>query len=235
MEPFFFGRNNHLFGIFHPNMSAESRGAILVAPPLLTETIRTHYALKEISVGLSKVGFDVLRFDFSGCGDSAGDLREITVEHWVEDLREAAEELKALTGETQVSSFSARFSSALVALLSARMRWKSTVLWDPLLSGKNWIEQLEYVRSLLLNHQLTDSHEYLGELTSPGFTESLAAIDAAQISAMRVVAIVTDDQSQVDPQWESRKLSFDSAWRRPFTENLFSHLVISETVSILTE
>ena len=69
-------------------MSADSRGSIIVAPPLLTETIRTHYALKEISVGLSKVGFDVLRFDFSGCGDSAGDLREITVEHWVEDAAE---------------------------------------------------------------------------------------------------------------------------------------------------
>ena len=32
-----------------------------------------------------------------------------------------------------------------------------------------------------------------------------------------------------------REIEFDSHWRRPFTENLFSHKVVTEAINLFTE
>ena len=235
MEPIFFGRSAHLFGIFHPNVAAVSRGAVVVAPPLLTENIRTHYACREVSMGLSRSGFDVLRFDFSACGDSHGNFAGLRVDDWVRDLEDAASELKDLTGLNQLSVFSVRFSAALAAASSKNIRWDSIVMWDPILDGPAWVEQIEYVRSLLKRGDLAEPYEYLGEPCGPEFAQSLSAFEKPGISARRVVAIITDGEPETESHWDCRKLDFDSNWRQPFTENLFSHQVIDETIKVFTE
>ena len=224
-----------MFGIFHPNVSSVSRGAILIAPPLLTETIRTQYALKEIAIGLARSGYDVLRFDFSACGDSFGDLRKLRIDDWIDDLRDATVELKDLTGFPTISVFCARLSSGIAAAVSAKNSWDSLVMWDPLLRGRDWLEQIEIVRSLLSNHHLTKPYEYLGEQSCEDFAASVSTFEAPEITgAPNCRSGYRKKELQPSLAGIAAGYSFDSKWRRPFTENLFSHKVVSESIGLFS-
>jgi hypothetical protein len=235
MEPFFFGRSTHLFGVFHPNLSASSRGAVVIAPPLLNESMRSHFALREISHGLARTGYDVLRFDFSACGDAYGELTNLHVEDWIEDFRDAATELKDLTGSQRISVFSSRFSSGLAAAVSTNTPWELAVMWDPIMCGQDWIKQLELVKSHQENSHLADTYEYLGAQGNVVFTESVSSFTDSDIAARRIVAIVTNENVPINSEWECRIEPDEKGWNDSLVENLFSHHIIADVIAIFTE
>lgn len=235
MEPYFFGRSKHLFGFFHPCLTETAHGSVVVAPPLLSEATRSNYVLREIATRLSHSGYNVLRFDFSGCGDSFGDLTTIRVEHWINDLMDAAKELQDITGATRLSVFSVRFSCWLAAAVSADIRWDLMFMWDPLLRGSDWIERLTTVSERMRALSSTVPHEYMGELTSSAFANSIKESQPHAINARKIVSIITDNRISVDQSWDCRWLELDSRWDEPFLENLFSHQIIEETVKGFAE
>ena len=74
VEGFFFGEKQQLFGMFHPSNGRPRDHAVVLCPPLFHEYFRAHFALKKIATDLASSGYDVVRFDYSGTGDSKGDL-----------------------------------------------------------------------------------------------------------------------------------------------------------------
>ena len=56
--------------------------------------MRTHWAFRKLAGFLAREGFHVLRFDYYGTGDSAGDYHESNIGQWLADIHEAADELK---------------------------------------------------------------------------------------------------------------------------------------------
>jgi alpha/beta superfamily hydrolase len=74
MSPFYFGDSaKPLFGIYNPAHPAHDRQkALLICPAGFRDYMRSHRLLKQLAVSLSERGIHVLRFDYAGCGDSAG-------------------------------------------------------------------------------------------------------------------------------------------------------------------
>ena len=66
---------------FYPaaaNGAAPARSCLL-AQPIGHDYIKSHRAHRQIALRLSRRGVNVLRFDFTGCGDSEGDLTTATM------------------------------------------------------------------------------------------------------------------------------------------------------------
>ena len=80
----FFGEGERLFGSHHAATAA--RAACLLVPPFGHEAIRSHRAFRQLSMILAGTERHVLRFDFSGCGDSFGDVQ--TMSAWLRDVGE---------------------------------------------------------------------------------------------------------------------------------------------------
>ena len=57
--------------------------------PLGHEYIRAHRTFNQLAAGLARAGFPVLRFDYSGTGDSSGADEMGSVKRWMADVREA--------------------------------------------------------------------------------------------------------------------------------------------------
>jgi pimeloyl-ACP methyl ester carboxylesterase len=152
MNPFYFGSSKEpLFGVYHPPLALGSMdSAVILCPPLMQDYMRAHWSLRRLADLLSRVGFHVLRFDYFGTGDSAGKSSDGTIERWHADIRSAASELLELSGRRLLSVVGLRAGAALAATTEG-LDIKDLVLWDPIISGHNYVKKLRLInRSKLL-------------------------------------------------------------------------------------
>lgn len=147
LETTFFGEPP-LFGVYHPAIGPDTprRPGVLLCPPIGHEHTRSHRALKVVAESLSRAGYHVLRFDYRGLGDSSGDSADGGRAPWCEDVLQALEELEALSGVKEVRIVGLRLGAALAAMAIGSRRKRSgrasvshLVLWDPVLSGHEFL------------------------------------------------------------------------------------------------
>lgn len=151
MNPFYFGSSKEpLFGAHHLPLSMDSRdSAVLLCPPLAREYMRTHWSIRRLADQLARAGFHVLRFDYFGTGDSAGQSSDGTVERWHDDIGFAANELLELSGVRHLSMVGLRAGAALAATVKG-LDTKNLILWDPIISGRNYVKELRYLHDVKL-------------------------------------------------------------------------------------
>lgn len=145
MRPFFFGRSEApLFGIHHaPASGAPRRGAAVLCYPFGAEYMRAHRSIRELASRLAQAGFHVLRFDYFGTGDSAGEGEEADLDRWLDDIGTAIEEARDLSESSAVSLVGLRLGATLSALLGSRRGdIKRAVLWAPIVRGTGYLEEL---------------------------------------------------------------------------------------------
>jgi uncharacterized protein len=136
MMPLYFGAGDQqLFGVYEPACQGDKaiRAAVL-CNPVGNEYIHAHRTMRNLASRLSKAGYHVLRFDYYGTGDSAGDSDEGNPYRWCDDIGVAMSELRDMTGATKITLVGLRLGANLAARVSARdpLQVESLVLWDPL-------------------------------------------------------------------------------------------------------
>jgi uncharacterized protein len=133
--PRYFGRaDSMLYGVFDPAATPRLRRAMLLLNPGGWEYVRAHRTLRLLATRLATAGIDVLRFDYSGTGDSWGDVdADITLERWLDDAEEAADELRALAGVDRIGVLGLRLGARVALELTQRrgIRFERLGLWDP--------------------------------------------------------------------------------------------------------
>lgn len=143
MQPAFFGASEaRLFGVYQAPLGARDREAgVLLCYPGPQEYMRCHWAFRKLAALLARDGFHVLRFDYSGTGDSAGATGQGTLTAWRADIVTASQELRDLAGVRRVSLVGFRLGAALGAQTALKLR--DLVLWEPVLDGRAHLAELE--------------------------------------------------------------------------------------------
>lgn len=152
IEPFHFGpRSSPLFGLHHlPGPGKEREHTAVICPPVGQEYIRSHRSLVQLSLRLARAGHHVLRFDYTGCGDSADGRASHGLDRWEEDVRLAVEESRTRSGARRVTLVGVRLGSTLALRAGADdAEVAGFALWAPVLDGRAYLgEQLEMQRHL---------------------------------------------------------------------------------------
>ncbi len=146
MKPFFFGDSARpLFGLHHPPSGGPPRRwGVVICNPFGQEYLRAHRSLRELANRLAADGFHVLRFDYYGCGDSAGDSDETTLEQWLLDISAAIAEVREESASPRFALVGLRLGATLAALLAGqRGDVERLVLWDPVLDGAAYLRELQ--------------------------------------------------------------------------------------------
>lgn len=141
MNPFFFGETGQvLYGVHHPPRGTTPRSAgIVLCYPFAQEYMRAHRAFRQLSLLLSGEGFHVLRFDYSGTGDSAGEPSDMSLDRWSADLDIAIDELMDTAAVDSVWVVGLRLGGTVALGAAGRPGVEGIVLWDPIVAG---VEQL---------------------------------------------------------------------------------------------
>jgi pimeloyl-ACP methyl ester carboxylesterase len=146
LEPCFFGAGQRLYGCFHvPPASGGSCGrarelAVLVVAPFGHEYQRAHRALRTLAARLAAAGFGTLRFDLTGSGDSAGDEPPASLAAWLDDLVDAARELKRRSRSRRIAAVGLRLGGTLALAAAGRgLELERLVLWEPVADGRRCV------------------------------------------------------------------------------------------------
>ena len=225
-EPLYFGRPaRSLFGWYHPSAAAAGR-AVVLCNPLGLDATRAHWSYRHLAERLAEAGFDVLRFDWHGTGDSSGSGSEPDqVATWLDDLGEAIDELKRRAGAARVHLVGLRAGATLAAHVAAtRDDVASTVLWMPALTGAAWVTEMSKLHKLYLrivpqsDPPEPGGEELLGSFASDSTIADLARIDLLGLSrrpAPRVLVIEEGTLRDGDRLREHLvSLGSDVAWSR---------------------
>lgn len=82
-------------------------------------------------------------FDYRGTGDSWLDIESVSVQNWKEDIETAFNELKETANINCVSLVGLRLGGLLAATVAESIEVQKLILWDPVLSGKQYDEELQ--------------------------------------------------------------------------------------------
>jgi pimeloyl-ACP methyl ester carboxylesterase len=202
VRPLYFGDPERpLFGIYHPPEGQRVRDAgVLICYPAPQEYTSCHWALRKLALALAREGFHVLRFDYFGTGDSAGDTSEATLEQWRADIAAAGQELLDLSGASRLSVVGFRLGAALAA--QAALKVRDLVLWEPVIDGCLYLEELRRSHERLFAHCLYPPRigppgamgELSGLVLTPEQERATAAVDLRQplaCAAERVIVVVS--------------------------------------------
>ena len=146
MNPFYFGRSERrLFGIYDaPAIPNAAKRAAILCYPWGPEYLHAHRTMRQLALKLSAAGFHTLRFDYFGTGDSGGEPTDVDLEGCEADLETAIEEIKDIAGTTRITLIGLRLGASIAASVAARpsCRIDSLVLWDVVISGAQYLQQL---------------------------------------------------------------------------------------------
>jgi len=177
-NPIYFGpAAQPLFGMLHRPQGAARRTGIVLCPSWGTEGLRSYRGLRQLAQTLSQSGFPVLRFDYTGTGDSGGDGRHARLAQWLDDLREAAALLRTETGVSGLCLTGLRFGALLAqeAIASGAVNAQSVALWDSPPSGEVFVANLQQMDQAL--NEKRASQRKLGSQMAPPARDELLGHD----------------------------------------------------------
>lgn len=133
-----------LLGMVHLPEECRSHMGIVFSHPFAEEKNCSHAITVKAARAFASLGFAVFRFDFSGCGDSEGDLEDARVEDWVADLDAAIVHFQSVANVERVALWGLRLGGGLALLYSQKSQYvDSLILWQPV------VDLAEYIRQFL--------------------------------------------------------------------------------------
>ncbi len=157
--------------------------AMVLCPPFGYELICTQLGLRNLAEGLAAAGTTVLRIDYPGTGDSAGDEAPGRLEDWLASIAAAADWLRGTLGLEAISLGGLRLGGLLAAASAARSpgRIADLVLLAPVWSGRT------YGRELLLGARAAGENS-----AEPGWLEAAGfRLHDSDIAALRGLDLAT--------------------------------------------
>lgn len=185
MEAYFFGNNGRqLFGAFHEASGGGEHGVVL-AYPGPQEYMQCHFAFRLLAAQLARQGCSVLRFDWSGTGDSAGDSDSVSCQQWREDLQTAVQELMDVSNARRISIVGFRLGGTIAASTPFKQSLDHLVLWEPVINGNAYLAELRARERRKLGDLLEPpswwrngrSHELLGHAISSAHHTEIEDLD----------------------------------------------------------
>ena len=214
MQMYYFGSADQpLFGVHHPAQARIQRDScVVLCPPIGTELLRSYRAFRLLATMLSKQGYDVLRFDYFGTGDSSGACTEGSLDQWRADIETAIEEAAELSGCDKVNLVGLRLGASLAASVATRQRVSKLVLWEPVVEGEAYLQDriatdLEYETELDHEHKVADALSNAETIGILGFAwtdrfrreiSSLSLADFQQLNTERTFLLVREQSDEVD-------------------------------------
>ena len=200
---FYFGPDNApLFGWLHlPRNKPAGRMGMVLCPPLGIDYVNTYPVLRHLANRLAFHGIPVLRFDYSGTGNSCGfDVDADRVASWLRDIREARTTLSRVAGCREVGLFGVRIGALLAAAVAHDTVLPCLVLWGPVARGRAYVREMRAMHLTAEGPQLArldeDSNiEAGGFVFTPQTGYDLAAIslDSLLPKTERILFAARDD------------------------------------------
>lgn len=209
-----------LFIWHHPPAShCRRRAAIVLCPPLGYEYMSAYRTWRVLAERLTALGFDTVRLDYDGTGNSAGHFEDSgRLDAWIRSIECGIVEARRLSGSDAVALVGLR-AGAMLALQAAAARGgvERLVLWSPFGSGHAYVRDLAVHAGLLRQRYESDEVAELG-VNVAGFVftrETVASLERWKTDLITTrpapdVLLIDHDNRLIDPKVHARLQSLGS-------------------------
>lgn len=210
MTPYFFGETpQQLFGALHhtPANRSEVHRTAVICPPIGQEYIRSHWCLRLLARQLARKGINVLRMDYRGIGDSAGENQNTTsINQWHHDVHQAIEFACAKTDSQNVMLIGLRYGGAIASAVAAESsKVNALILWEPVIDAAAYLQSLRMMHQQMVDLWVCklktandgNREEILGSIYSRQLLDELenSAVDLASINQPQFIVDLFEQRS----------------------------------------
>jgi len=191
-----------LFGWLHtPRNKPISKMGMVLCPPLGIDYVNSYPVLRHLANRLAFHGIPVLRFDYSGTGNSSGyDVDPDRVTSWTSDICEARSALTRITGCEQVGLLGVRIGATLAAKVAQDTSLPCLVLWGPVANGRTYMREMRAMHLTAEGSQSNAPDKYStieagGFIFTPQTASDLADLNLEMMrpQARRILLAARDD------------------------------------------
>jgi alpha-beta hydrolase superfamily lysophospholipase len=195
-QPIYFKSGGEtLFGWLHlPPENLRSDRGIVICKPFGYEAICAHASIRAFANACASAGAAVLRFDYTGTGDSSGaDSHADEISQWCDDIGAAMETLRRTCHVGRMGLLGVRFGALLAALAAADdSRVEDLIAVAPIVSGRRYLRELRAFQATSSSEAQSPSEHAAardrdhfqsgGAIEVTGFSLSRASVDRLEIT-----------------------------------------------------
>ena len=187
-------RGQRLFFCAHGN-TQDGVGWIF-CNPFLEEKTFTHSVYVALARQLAAEGQFVMRFDFTGDGDSEGDLSTIGLGDWVNDVVDASAYAREAFGLTRPRLFGLRLGAGVALLSAAAVRAIQVLAWEPIVRGATYFQEclmFNVTTQLATYKRVREDRKVLRERIGRGQTVNILGHEIGKAMTESIEAFVLAD------------------------------------------
>jgi alpha-beta hydrolase superfamily lysophospholipase len=205
-RPGFIATDGGALFVWHhaPSSSLRRGGAIVLCPPIGYEYMSAYRTLRILAERLAALGFDALRIDYDGTGNSTGDHEQPgRTEAWHRSVVCAIAEARRLSGSDPVALVGLRAGGLLALQAAATIGGvERLVMWSASPSGKAYVRELKGFASLTREAHAREDGDEPG-INAAGFIvteETVRSLerwtldDVAAAPAAQILLVDRDDR-----------------------------------------
>lgn len=214
-EPFYITADSlQLYAVYYPAVGAPRNENVLFVPASGQDHVRLYRASHDSAMRLARDGFNVLRFDYRGTGNSSDPDDPLSLDAWQADLTLAAREVIEISGCRKTAALCVRLGSMVLA--ASKSEFDRLAFLDPVIQGSDFVNELEAVHAAMC----ANPHKYLNPVRKAEETEDELAghsMPPALFEDLKQAALADQFKSQ-----DSFAVSSVASCMPELTE-LFSH------------
>jgi pimeloyl-ACP methyl ester carboxylesterase len=197
-----FSENALSAAIHYPKVKKEKHPAVLFVHGFVGSKVGAHRLFVKAAQAFAEAGYISFRFDFSGCGESNGDYRDVTVSKQINELIEAITYVSQLdhVDPKQVILIGHSLGGAITALTAYQFpEIKQIALWSPV--AKPFLDITAITSEQAVETaEIHGVFDYNGFLLSHDFFEDLKQhqpLDSINLFNGSVLIVHGDDDQDV--------------------------------------
>jgi len=216
-EPLWFGpQERPLAGWLHLPVGGLARGGVVVCPSIAGEHVNAQRTLRSLAEQLAHDGLAVLRLDYDGTGDSAGEWEDPDrLAAWTASITTAVQELRS-AGLREVALIGMRVGALLAARAASVEPVEALVLWDPVVRGRAFLREQRALSALagLAQPEVGAGVETPGFVFPPALVAELETADLASVPRPLAshVLVLTRDDRPAPPALRQRFAGPETRW-----------------------
>jgi pimeloyl-ACP methyl ester carboxylesterase len=126
---------SQLYVVNHASAGTRPRATVVLAGPMTLERSHGYLTWVRLARNLALNGYDVVRFDYRGVGESTGDFRVQTLHTWQADLRLVVKHARAVAPR-RVVVLGLRLGALLARPLFEESTIDGLISWEPPTTGR---------------------------------------------------------------------------------------------------
>ncbi|PHQ36003.1 amino acid adenylation domain-containing protein [Rhodopirellula bahusiensis] len=233
---------HELFAVHYspPTQQPRQNRAVVLCNAYGHEYARSYRNLQQLAMQLAQNGFEVLRFDYAGTGNSHGNALEATPHVMMKNIRDATTWMRLRHQVNSVSMIGIRLGATLAAC-SATTSVDQLLLWDPIVRGESFLQHLDQLHEETLSNGMRFSRPRQSSAIDQAYGTRINHVVRRQLSQLvlklddkpssSVVTLLCSRDYQMAKMADSQiqtdasviQLSDEIGWDRPeLTESAFS-------------